>query len=377
VKLTQVVDGLESPVALFTRPGDKESLFVVEQGGKIIRFNAKDGSDRETVLDLSESSEVGGEQGLLGAAFNASGDELYVSFSAKQSGATVLSALAYPPTDLKDPGTTFLTLDQPFGNHNGGTLVRGPDDRLWFGFGDGGGAGDPEKNGQNPKTLLGTIIRIEPLPLAKMGDAPADRRYTIPADNPFAAPDASEPSTSEAAAGAPEVWLWGVRNPWKFSFDSKTGDLWVADVGQGDWEEIDLLPAANGTGKGANLGWNLLEGTHRYPPDQSGTVEDVKTVPPVLEYSHSDGGCSVTGGEVYRGKAVPGLVGFYVFGDFCKTQLMAVSAKAATDAAASQKTVEPVVLKGDIAQFSGAGTGPDGELYLASYAGSVSRIEAD
>ena len=376
VKLTDVVSGLTAPVALLTRPGDADGLFIVEQGGKILRVNAADGSDKETVLDLADSIVSGGEQGLLGAAFNAAGDELYVSYSAKDSGDTVLSAMAFPPEDAKDPGTTFLTQRQPFGNHNGGTLVRGPDDLLWFGFGDGGSAGDPESNGQNPLTLLGTIIRIDPLPVTEMAAAPENQRYQVPPDNPFVS-NAAATETEAKETGAPEVWLWGVRNPWKFSFDAETEDLWIADVGQGDWEELNVLPASSGTGAGANLGWNKMEGTHPFPPDAAAVDTQAMTAP-VLEYSHSEGGCSITGGEVYRGSAIPGLVGYYVFADFCQTELLAVRAadgvKSATDPASG--LVEPLPLGAEIAQFSGAGTGPDGELYLASLQGTVYRVEA-
>jgi glucose/arabinose dehydrogenase len=202
----------------------------------------------------------------------------------------------------------LLTIPQPFANHNGGQLQLGPDGFLYVGMGDGGGAGDPEGNGQNPATLLGTILRIDP-----QASTP-DRGYAIPAGNPYI-----------LGGGAPEVWITGARNPWRFSFDRLTGDLWVADVGQDELEELNLLPAdASGmnAGRGANLGWPAMEGDQ---PFSSGEPPP-GAVAPILTYGRDSGACSVIGGYVYRGTAIPALQGAYLYGDFCTGEVRALLA---------------------------------------------------
>lgn len=313
---TTEVAKLTEPVAFAARPSSPD-LYVAERSGRVRLVKvtpppsgAGTGPDRyqlqnTPVLDLSRDVMTeGAEQGLLGLAFSSDGRTLYVDYTAKPDGRTVVAEYELGDRPSVDVGSRreLLTVEQPHANHNGGHLVIGPDGYLYIGLGDGGGAGDPDQRAQDTTDLLGKILRIDPL---GGGD---DREYGIPAGNPFA--DGSE--------GAPEVWLYGVRNPWRFSFDRSTGDLWVADVGQDEFEEIDLLPAEGGfdAGRGANLGWDLLEGTHPFdgenPPDG---------VLPIHEYSHDGGACSVTGGYVYRGERIEPLRGTYLFADLCAAGL--------------------------------------------------------
>jgi hypothetical protein len=244
----------------------------------------------------------------------------------------------------------LLTVAQPFANHNGGQLAFGPDGYLWFGLGDGGSGGDPLGNGQNPSALLGSILRL---------DVSAPGAYAIPADNPFA----------DGADGAPEVYLYGLRNPWRFSFDSETGLLWVADVGQESYEEVDRIDPA--TAAGANLGWNLMEASHCFA-EQACTSDGL--VLPIAEYGH-DQGCSVTGGLVYRGGDVDGLQGWYLFGDYCTGLFFGLPSDA--EAPADGSALAPRVLLETGRSISSFGTDTDGELYLTDIGGgTLSRIVA-
>ena len=198
----------------------------------------------------------------------------------------------------------MLTIDQPYGNHNGGNVTIGPDGMLYIGMGDGGSGGDPERRALNVTSMLGKILRIDPTPSA---GAP----YTVPPDNPFVGVDGARP----------EIWSVGVRNPWRMSFDPATGDLWFGDVGQGAIEEIDVAWAADGAGRGINFGWSAFEGSSRFNEDQP---PDGAT-PPIYEYEHGEAGCSVSGGAVYRGAAIPALVGWFVYGDYCSGNLYALA----------------------------------------------------
>jgi len=298
------VGQFERPVQVVD-PGDGSGrLFVVEQGGlvKIVR----DGEAlAEPFLDVRDRIATGNmEQGLLSIAFDpafADNGLVYAGYTANTGeGAgddTVarFRVLADDP-DRIDPASAevLLAIPDPYGNHNGGLVRFGPDGYLYAGFGDGGAGGDPLGNGQNPFTLLGTIVRLD------VSGGPG-KPYVIPPDNPFA----------DGAKGAPEVWAWGLRNPWRFAFDRETGDLWIADVGQ-DWiEEIDFQPASSKGGE--NYGWNAMEGSSCYAEDD---CDPSAFVPPVAEYTH-DEGCSVTGGDVYRGTTLPALDGVYLFADFC------------------------------------------------------------
>jgi glucose/arabinose dehydrogenase len=245
-----------------------------------------------------------------------------------------------------------LSQSQPQGNHNGGELAFGPDGLLYIALGDGGSAGDQGSghadggNGQSLGTLLGKILRIDPTPSG--GQA-----YTVPADNPFVGRDGARP----------EIWSYGLRNPWRFSFDKTTGDLWIGDVGQNAWEEIDYATQTSGNGKGVNYGWNVWEGTHRFRDgDAPGAVG------PVYEYSHEGGNCSVTGGHVYRGERIPALRGVYLFADYCAGDLRGVVVQ---DGRVAQDRILPV----SGGSVSGFGEDNDGELYVVSDQGEIYRVD--
>jgi len=344
--LTEVAQA-DSPTALVARPGTS-TLYVAERPGRVRPIT--DLQVGEPVLDISDDVVTDVEQGLLGIEFSSDGATLYVSYSLAPDGDTRVDAYTMAG-DAVDPASRreLLAVDQPFPNHNGGDLAIGPDGYLYFGLGDGGSGGDPEGNGQDTQALLGKILRIDPT-------TPSDgKEYGIPADNPFA----------DGADGAPEVWLYGVRNPWRFSFDAETGDLWIADVGQEAIEEIDLLPAADGGGKGANLGWNEMEGAH---PFEGGSNPE-GAVLPLFEFDHSDGGCAVTGGVVYRGEAIPALTGAYLFTDYCDGRLRGV--RAAEGAVAEEHT-----FAAEAAELVSFGEDAAGEVYVLSLDGTIYRVDA-
>ncbi len=335
VTFSPFVSQLTSPVDLAWR-NDDSALYVVLQGGTIVPV--RDGAAGRPVLDISGSITSGGEQGLLGLTFHPTKPLAYVNYTDKE-GDTVIAEYAVARDGTFDPASarTLLTIDQPYGNHNGGNVEFGPDGYLYIGMGDGGSANDPERRALNVSELLGKILRIDPTP---DGGQP----YTIPADNPFVG----------VTGARPEIWSVGVRNPWRFTFDSATGDLWIGDVGQGEWEEIDLARAVDGGGRGVNFGWSAFEGTHRFNDDQSpGGV-----TMPILEYQHGDAGCSVSGGDVYRGSEVPSLVGWYLFSDYCSG---IVTALQQTDGALTGQ-----LELGTISGVSAICSGPDGQLYVLS-----------
>jgi glucose/arabinose dehydrogenase len=346
VTLTEVAEA-DTPIALVARAGT-DSLYVAEREGRVRPLTG--GSLGEPIVDISDEVVTSVEQGLLDIVFSPDGATLYLHYSVAPDGDT--RVISYPVSgDAVDTGgrRELLGVEQPFDNHNGGDIEVGPDGALYVALGDGGAGGDPEGNGQDTQALLGKILRIDPA--ATTGDD-----YAIPADNPFA----------DGAAGAPEVWLYGVRNPWRIDFDDATGDLWVADVGQNAFEEIDLLPAADGTGRGANLGWNEMEGAH---PFEGGSNPE-GAVLPVFEYDRSEGGCSVTGGVVYRGSAIPALAGAYLFTDFCDGRLRAI--RAAGGQTVDERTFEDV--SGDsVVSF---GVDADGEVYVVSLNGPIYRLDS-
>jgi glucose/arabinose dehydrogenase len=339
IRLVPVAE-LEQPVAMAVRPGDR-ALYVAEKVGRIVALSA--GSDPRVVLDLTHRVSLGGEQGLLGLAFAPSGRFLYVDFT-DTSGDTHVSEFAFDDegADLASERQVLL-VEQPFSNHNGGALAFGPDGHLYVALGDGGSGGDPMGNAQSLSTLLGKLLRISPRP--SKGEP-----YSIPPDNPFAG----------QADARPEIWDYGLRNPWRFSFDTATGDLWIGDVGQSAWEEIDLEPA--GSPGGSNFGWDRLEGTHPF----EGTPAP-GSIPPIYEYAHGDGSCAVTGGYVYRGERIPDLAGAYVFGDYCRGVLEAFVPLdgRATQARALGPRVDALASFGQDAR---------GELYVLSLAGTVFQI---
>jgi glucose/arabinose dehydrogenase len=298
------------------------------------------------VLDISEDVSVSGEQGLLGLAFSADGATLYVSYT-NPDGDSRVDQYAMDG-DQVDRGSRreLLAVDQPFANHNGGDVKVGPDGFLYFGLGDGGAADDPDNRAQDTDDLLGKILRIDP------ANGTDDEPYAIPEGNPY-----------RDGGGQPEIFLSGVRNPWRFAFDPDGGDLWIGDVGQNQIEEVDVL--ASDEAAGANLGWSGYEGSEVFIEDR---VQE-GTVPPVYEYLHDDGGCSITGGEVYRGGAVPGLEGAYVFGDYCDGKLRALTVDDDRNADAFRE------LGPEVPSLVSINRANDGELYLVSLDGPVYRLD--
>jgi glucose/arabinose dehydrogenase len=314
LKLAPVLSGYSRPVLVTHAPGAAGVIYIVEQSGLVRRAAFQDGSWRKqgTYLDLrSIVSQDGGERGLLGLAFHPryrQNGRLYVNYTRAGSGAaegdTVIAEYRRLDAGRADPSSrrVLLTVDQPAANHNGGHLTFGPDGYLYIGLGDGGGAGDPYGTGQDRGALLGKLLRIDPLD----PDGGGRRRYAVPASNPLV-----------GRAGLDEIWAWGLRNPWRFSFDRVSGDLWIGDVGQGAREEVNRSradAASRNAGKGANYGWSRCEGSRQYPGTSSrcqfGTL-------PVHDYAHGAGRCSVTGGHVYRGPDAAAWRGLYVAGDYC------------------------------------------------------------
>ena len=340
-----LVASLEQPLALATRPGDS-ALYVAEKSGAVVVV--RDGEpDPVPILDLTGQVSLGGEQGLLGLTFSPSGRFIYVNYT-DTLGDTHVTSFAMRD-GRADPSSRreILFVDQPFSNHNGGNLVFGPDGYLYVGLGDGGSGGDPSDNGQSLSTLLGKMLRIDPRPNG-------DRPYAIPPDNPFVdRPDAR-----------PEIWAYGLRNPWRYSFDRGTGDLWIGDVGQSAWEEIDVQPADSSGGE--NYGWNRMEGAH---PFEGADAPD-GAVPPVFEYSHDDGGCVVTGGNVYRGDDIPFLQGRYVFADFCIGALETISYD-------GEQVTDHIELGLRVSNLSSFGEDGAGELYAMSLDGGLYRLAPD
>lgn len=348
VVLTPVAT-LDRPTALRSRAGT-DALYVAERSGRLRRLDPAGGGAfavaPEPVVDFSDRVGTGGEGGFLGFAFSPDDTRLYVSYTTPELDSRIDEYAV--DGDEVDEGSRreVLAVEQPYPNHKGGDLHFGPDGFLWYGLGDGGGSGDPSENAQDTGALLGKLLRIDP---RASGVDP----YAIPAGNPFVG----------QAGARPEVWAFGLRNPWRFSFDRATGDLWIADVGQGDIEEIDWLAA--GTGAGTNFGWDLVEGTRSYegspPPGAVG---------PVFEYTHDEGGCAVSGGVVYRGDAIPALRGAYLFGDYCLARLRALVVDGGR--LAGERDLDAPVPGGLLVSF---GEDAAGEVYVLSLGGDVSRLD--
>ncbi|MEB2324467.1 MAG: PQQ-dependent sugar dehydrogenase, partial [Sorangiineae bacterium] len=361
LKFTQVASGYSRPVWVGNAPGNSERLFVVEQPGRI-RIIDNGVKVDQAFLDIASAKvESGGnEQGLLGLAFHpgyATNRRFYVNYTNKD-GDTVIAEYQRSASepDRAEPSSEkiLMTVPQPQSNHNGGNLQFGPDGMLYIGLGDGGGGGDQHGangNGQTLSTLLGKMLRID------VDGSTGGKPYGIPSGN------------MSGQNVLPEIWSYGLRNPWRWSFDVCTGDLYIGDVGQNTWEEIDVEPA--GTGSGTNYGWRVMEGTHCYNP-ASGCDQSGKTLP-VAEYNHSEG-CSVTGGFVYRGKNIPALRGAYLYADFCSSQFW--SFRYSGGAATGLKEITSEFTSGDVGQISSFGQDAHGELYVTDFGGRVWRIDA-
>ncbi len=284
-------------------------LFLVLQPGRIMVFsNEQNAASASTFLDIrGQVNDRGNEEGLLGLAFDpdyTSNGYFYVYYSASSPRRSIISRFSVSPDDFNiadhNSERVILEVPQPFANHNGGQIVFGSDGYLYVGLGDGGSRGDPGLNGQDPSTLLDTILRID------VSSIDRDGEYTIPSDNPF---------VGQGGGVRGEIWAYGLRNPWRFTFDRELGDLWAADVGQNRFEEVDIIKP------GRNYGWNVMEGFHCFQPSNGCNQEGLEL--PVFEYGRDDG-CSVTGGYVYRGSRLPSLYGAYVYGDFCTGKIWAL-----------------------------------------------------
>lgn len=350
----------DQPLAMLQAPGDTSRWFVVEKAGVVWVFpNDANASvnDVEVFIDIQNLvNSTPSEAGLLGMAFHAdfeTNGEVILSYTGTGAGLeSVISRFTVDTAGNLDPASEviLLTVPQPDNNHNGGNVVFGPDERLYIGFGDGGGAGDPGENGQDTTNVLGSIVRI---------DIDSADPYAIPADNPFAG--STECFQGSGTDNCPEIFAWGFRNPWRFSFDSATGELWVGDVGQNSWEEVDRVEMSE------NYGWNDREGAHCFEPQTGCSTANVD---PITEYSHALGS-SITGGYVYRGSAIPDLAGFYLFGDFGSGRIWAVAADSQQGVAADELIDTNLA----IASFA---EDNDGELYVIDIgAGTLHQIVAD
>jgi len=350
VALQQIAE-VEEPIGMAVRPGDT-ALYVIGQDGTVFRIAvASDGGAQvDDVADLTDKTSADGERGLLGIAFSADGTLAWLDYT-DNAGNTVVAEYPVAADGSFDVGAerVLLNIGQPYANHNGGDLQLGPDGMLYVAMGDGGAGGDPQRRASDPTKLLGKLLRIDPTP---SGDAP----YTIPADNPFATGSMGD------VAGAPEVWAWGLRNPWRIAFDPVTNELWIADVGQNLVEEIDAVgpTADHPAGWGANFGWSAYEGNNRFNDD---VADPGNLIFPVWTYTH-DEGCSISGGEVYRGTAIAGLQPAYVYSDYCGGELWAFDL-------ASGRNEQ---LLDGLVQVASIRTGPDGELYVLQQSGTVSKV---
>lgn len=355
LRLQTVTAVLSSPVFLTAPTGDVGRLFIVEQGGLIRILNSLDGTPRATpFLDVAGLIVTGGEQGLLGMAFdpNYAGNGRFYIYYTNTAGDIVIARYGVSTNpDIANAGAQAIlkTIAHPTNqNHNGGMLAFGPDGCLYAGIGDGGGSGDPNGNAQNTNSLLGKILRLDPETGSACGT-----------DNPFA----------NGTGGAPEVWSFGLRNPWRFSFDRSTGVLYIGDVGQDQREEVDAVVGPN-AGQGVNFGWNIMEGFACFNPP-SGCNSSGLT-PPILDYSHDAGACSVTGGYVYRGTLNPAVNGSYFYADYCAGFVRSFQLQGGRPS--SQNTWPLLSPGGQITSF---GEDARGELYILTQTGGLSRIVAN
>jgi len=344
VKLTRVSATVtwNKPVAFAARPSNGV-VYIGEKDGRVRRL-----SDGFTILDIHTVVSTGPEQGLRGIAFSPDSSRLYVSITDKDGAARLLEYVMFGTgqgVDIAFNRRDVLVQAQPSATHNAGHIAFGPDGYLYYGLGDGGGTGDPQENAENLGTLLGKILRINPR-------RSSNQAYTVPSDNPFF-------NTQNAKK---EIWSYGLRDPWRFSFDKTSGDLWIGDIGQDQWEEIDKS-AAPGRGKGVDYGWDSYEGTHRYgsEPIRSGTVM------PVFEYAHNPA-CRVTGGFVYRGTAIPALKGSYLYSDYCKGGVRQLVVNGSTVTVDRDLGVS-------ITSVSSFGEATNGDVYVLTDTGTIARID--
>jgi len=344
------VDG--GPLA-FAAPVDGSGrLFVASQDGRI--WTVRDGTVATTpMLDIGARISTGGERGLLGLALHPlfpADPRVFIDYT-DTDGNTVVSSFILLAGDAShlDPASERIvfTTTQPYPNHNGGALLFGPDGDLYISLGDGGSGGDPQGNGQRLDTTLAKILRVD------IDHAAGGHAYAIPPDNPFVGHPGARP----------EIWLYGLRNPWRMSFDRSTNVLWIGDVGQSAWEEVDAIPAG---ARGLNLGWNRMEGVHCFVPSTGCDPNGI--TPPVAEYGH-DLGCTVIGGYVYRGTTYPVLAGGYLFADYCSGTIWAIAATSTTVTA-------PVQVGTTGSGVSAFGEDAAGELYVANLDGTISRVTA-
>jgi glucose/arabinose dehydrogenase len=341
VVLRRVFRGLSRPVLVIVAPGDRERLFIVEKTGRV-RIARGGALAKGAFLDVADRVSDGSEQGLLGLAFHPrfqTDPRVYAHYTDRAGDTRVVEyRVRANDRDRVDPASArvILAVDQPYSNHNGGHLVFGPDGALWVGLGDGGSAGDPKRAGQDPKNLLGKMLRID----------------------------------VDAPKAAPTIAALGLRNPWRYDFDPATGDLYIADVGQNAWESIYAVPADRVTGH--NFGWSVREGAHCF---RSRSCRSAGFTAPVVDYAH-DEGCSVTGGVVYRGKALPALAGAYFYADFCTGLLRSFRwspAGGVRDHWDWRPVLDPARRLNSVSSF---GTDADGEIYVVTLVGDVHRIEA-
>jgi glucose/arabinose dehydrogenase len=330
LELTRIATGLEAPVDVTSTPSEPDRLYVVEQRGRI-RTIDRGAVAPQAFLDITDDVKAGGEQGLLSVAFHPdyeSNGRFYVDYTDLNGDTRVVE---FQSRDGADPARNreLLFVDQPYANHNGGQLAFGPDGRLYVGMGDGGGGGDPEERAQNLGERLGKLLSI----------------------------DVDAPGSEWRLEG------YGLRNPWRFSFDRQTGDLWIGDVGQGEWEEIDFTPRDSSGLE--NYGWDVYEGSHRFEDEEPNSKGEL--VMPVAEYSHEHG-CSVTGGFVYRGDGIPAAQGRYFYGDYCSGNVWSLELRGGVSADVRRHTFQ-------VQGLSSFGEDAAGELYLVSIEGTVFRLE--
>jgi glucose/arabinose dehydrogenase len=335
-----VVPGLDLPVDIQNAGDGSGRLFIVEKRGRILILK-DDQLLPNSFLDIrDEVNSTGTEQGLLGLAFHphySQNGAFYISYI-NLNGDSVVAGFHVSADDSNraDPTSEvdLLQVSQPYANHNGGSLAFGPDGNLYIGFGDGGSRGDPHRNSQNLQTMLGKILRI---------NVDSGNPYSVPPDNPFI-----------GGGGLPEIWAYGLRNPWRFSFDRLTGNLYIGDVGQDAWEEVDIVP--EGMGGGMNFGWSYYEGTHPY---QDQPPANTPFTWPVAEYSHAEG-CSITGGYSYRGSALPEWQGVYFYGDYCSGRIWGLIQT-------GQDIWKSKALFSTGVSISTLGVDETGKIYLADY----------